>query len=47
MTQFEKAKLRARELDKLHPDFIHIVGLRYNILRIRKHKDDQNIQRKA
>lgn len=46
MTRFEKAKLRAKELDRQHPDFIHMVGLRYNILRVRKHKDDES-QRKT
>lgn len=45
MTQFEKAKLRARELDRLHPNFIHMVGIRYNIIRVRKHKDDPHIKR--
>lgn len=40
MNAFDKAKLRARELDKLHPEFMHMVGIRHNIIRVRKYKDD-------
>lgn len=36
MTEFERAKARCRELDRLHPDFIHMVGIRYHIIRVRK-----------
>jgi len=39
MNRFEEAKERARELDKLHPDFIHMVGIRYQLVRVRKHKE--------
>lgn len=40
MNAFNKAKLRASELDNLHPEFMHMVGIRYNIIRVRKYKDD-------
>lgn len=40
MTRFEEAKARVRELDKLYPDFNHMVGIRYHIIRVRKVKDE-------
>lgn len=42
MIQFEQAKQRARELDRLHPDFIHMVGIRYHIIRVRKYDEPNN-----
>jgi hypothetical protein len=39
MNQFEQAKQRARELDKLYPNFIHMVGIRYHIIRVRKYDE--------
>jgi hypothetical protein len=42
VTQFEQAKQRARELDKLHPNFIHMVGIRYQIIRVRKYDEPNN-----
>jgi len=42
MSQFEQAKQRARELDKLHPEFIHMVGVRYQIIRARKYSEQVN-----
>lgn len=39
MTEFEQVKQRARELDKLHPDFNHMVGIRYQIIRVRKYDE--------
>lgn len=39
MNQFEQTKQRARELDKLHPNFIHMVGIRYQIIRVRKYNE--------
>lgn len=38
--RFERAKFRARELDKLHPDFTHTVNLRLKIIRWKKTRDD-------
>ena len=42
MTRFEQAKQRARELDNLHPDFIHMVGIRYQIIRVRRYDEPNN-----
>lgn len=39
MNRFEAAQQRARELDRLHPEFMHMVGIRYQIVRVRKYKD--------
>ncbi len=36
MSRFEEVKARVRELDRSHPEFIHMVGIRYQIIRVRK-----------
>lgn len=40
MNDYERAKAMCNELDKLHPEFMHIVGIRYHIVRIRKCGDE-------
>ena len=40
MNRFEAAQQRARELDKLYPEFIHMVGIRYQICRVRKPREE-------
>jgi hypothetical protein len=41
MNRFEEAKARARELDKLQPEYSHAVGINYDIVRWRNHKDEK------
>lgn len=41
MTSFEKVIARARELDKLYPQFSHMVGLRLNIIRVKRVEEEQ------
>ena len=43
MTRFEQAKQRVRELDKFHPNFIHMVGIRYQIIKARKYNEPNNL----
>ena len=40
MNEFERAQQRARELDILHPNFIHMVGIRCQIVRVKKPEDE-------
>ena len=41
MYRFEAAQQRARELDKLYPEYSHAVGINYGICRWRNHKYDE------
>lgn len=41
MNDYERAKARCEELDKLYPEFIHIVGIRYGIVRIMKYLEEE------
>lgn len=41
MNSFEEAEKRARELDILHPEYSHAVGINYGIMRWRNHKDEK------
>lgn len=36
MTLFEQAKQKARQLDKLYPEYRHMVGVNFNIVKIKK-----------
>lgn len=44
MTRFEEAKQRAQELNKLHPDIRHFVGINYNIVRARRVKMEYQVE---
>lgn len=41
MNRFEEAEARARELDKLYPEYSHAVGINYGIYRWRNHKEEE------
>lgn len=40
MSRYEEAKCQARILDILYPQFYHMVGVNYHIVRVRKHIDE-------
>lgn len=40
MDRYEEAKSQARKLDVLYPQFYHMVGVNYHIIRVRKYIDE-------
>lgn len=40
MKTFEQAKALAKEMDSLYPNFLHYVGIHYNIVRVKKPLED-------